>query len=182
MHWNGSAWTIVPSPNPAHAQRHQRGPPDPERRRGDLTDRRLGGREHLRHRLRQFPARQADRDALERHRMVAHLAPEPGGGGQLASVTASSPTSVWAAGAAQAHRSCTGTARRGRRRPSRRPGRPGRHDGHQRGARIGDRGLGGGHLRGAPSLIGHRPDRRRAGHLTTTCPARPRRQPLATFR
>jgi hypothetical protein len=95
MHWNGSAWTIVPSPNPAIAtpagvQQSLSGvveiSPNDAWAVGNTSD------------ITGFQG--AKPIAMHWNGTAWSLTTIPGlgGGGTLASVTASSPTSVWAAG------------------------------------------------------------------------------------
>ena len=117
MHWNGSAWTIVPSPNPAV--------PTPSGVSQTLT-----GVVEISSTDAWAVGGTSDTSGFQPAKPIAMhwngtawsvaTLPNLGSGGGLASVTASSSTSVWAAGRPAApRRSCTGTARHGRRRPRR---------------------------------------------------------------
>jgi hypothetical protein len=99
MHWNGSAWTIVPSPNPATASSNGvrqtlNGVVEISANDawavGNTVDTASGG----------FGPDKPIAAHWNGTAWSPATLPNLGGGGALASVTASSPTSVWAAGAA----------------------------------------------------------------------------------
>ena len=100
MHWNGSAWTIVPSPNPATpsaingVRQTLNGvveiSPTDAWAVGNTFDTVSGS----------FAADKPIAMHWNGTAWSVTTVPNQGGGGQLAAVTASSPASVWAAGAA----------------------------------------------------------------------------------